>query len=94
MTIEKALKTIDAAIQSKQDKKTGFLDPNMSWNKGNDTSSELAKGLAEAMEKDIEWFEAIKKQLLTKHPTCKHPKKLLDKDPDEKLYCMGCNQDL
>ena len=94
MSVQKALKIIDAAIENKQKKKTDFLDPKMSWNRDG-IIFEFAKGLAQAMENDIEWFQAIKKQLQSKNQIqCKHPKKLLDIDPDGKPYCMGCNQDL
>ena len=95
MTVQKAIKIIDTAIEDKQKKKNDFLDPNMPWNKGDDNVFEFARGLAQVMDNDIEWFQAIKNQLRSKKETkCKHPKKLLDIDPDGKPYCMRCNQDL
>jgi len=32
MTVKTALKILDTIIEEKQNKKTGFLDPKMSWN--------------------------------------------------------------
>jgi len=70
MTIEKAIQIIDAAIQNKQDKKTGLLDPNQLWNKSPDNFfADLVKGLVEVQEKEIEWLQAIKDQLEPKKRT-------------------------
>ena len=67
MTIKKAIKIIDAAIQNKQNKKTGLLDPTQPWNNSPDNFfTEFIKGLVEIQENDIEWFQAIKNQLESK----------------------------
>ena len=67
MTIKKAIKIIDAAIQNKQDKKTGLLDPTQPWNNSPDNFyDEMVKGLVEVQENDIRWFQAIKDQLESK----------------------------
>lgn len=92
MTLSKAYKLLKLAIKDKQIKKQGFLDPKMSWNQGEEMSKDLARSLAEFLEKDITWLKAIMKQL-PPLPKCKHPKELRDKC-DGKSYCMGCNEDL
>lgn len=67
MTIKKAIIIIDAAIQNKQKKKTGLLDPTQPWNNSVDNFfTEFIKGLVEIQDNDIEWFQAIKNQLESK----------------------------
>ena len=64
MTIKKAIKIIDAAIQNKQIKKAGLLDLTQPWNNSPDNFfTEFVKGLAEIEDYDIKWFQAIKNQL-------------------------------
>ena len=92
MTIANAYKLVKLGIKQKEETKQGLLDSKMSWNQGNELSKDLASGLAEFIEKDIEWLKTIMKHL-PPLPKCKHPKELHDKC-EGKLYCMGCNQDL
>jgi len=92
LTLAKAYKLVKLAIEQKKATKEGLLDPKMTWNQGAEMSKDLASGLADFLENDIDWLKAIMKQLppLSK---CKHPKELRDKC-DGKFYCMGCNEDL
>ena len=92
MTLAKAYKLLELAIKDKKVKISDFRDPKMSWNQGEKLSYDLADGISKYLENDIDWLQAIMKQLppLSK---CKHPKELRDKC-DGKFYCMGCNEDL
>ena len=67
MTIKKAIKIIDAAIQNKQIKKAGLLDPTQPWNKSPENFlSDFIKVLVEIEDYEIKWFQAIKNQLESK----------------------------
>ena len=92
MTLPKAYKLVKLAIEQKKATKQGLLDPKMPWNQGAEMSKDLASGLADFLENDIAWLKVLLKQL-PPLPKCKHPKELQDKC-DEKIYCMGCNEDL
>ena len=92
MTLSKVYKLVKLGIKQKEITIQGLLDSKMSWNQGNGMSKDLASGLAEFIEKDIEWLKIIMKHL-PPLPKCKHPKELHDKC-EGKFYCMGCNQDL
>jgi len=91
MTLSKAYKLVKLAIEQKETTKQGLLDPKMTWNQGAEMSKDMANGLADFLENDIDWLKAIMKQLPL--PKCKHPKELHDKC-EGKIYCMGCNEDL
>ncbi|MEX0656964.1 MAG: hypothetical protein WD154_05420 [Nitrosopumilaceae archaeon] len=78
MTLTKAHKLVKLAIKQKEATKEGLLDSKMSWNQGNEMSKDLASGLAEFLEKDIEWLKTVMK-LLPPLPKCKHPQELHDK---------------
>ena len=92
MTLAKAYKLVKLAIEQKETTKQGLLDPKMTWNQGAEMSKDMANGLADFLENDIDWLKAIMKQL-PPLPKCKHPKELHDKS-DGKIYCMGCNENL
>lgn len=91
MTTKKAIKILDFVLQHKQEHRNGLLDPQKSWNMGNDQISSLAKTIASNIDDDMLVLRLVKQQLQTK---CRHPKKVRDIDPDGKSYCTGCNQDL
>ena len=92
MTLSKVYKLVNLGIKQKEITIQGLLNSKMSWNQGNGMSKDLASGLAEFIEKDIEWLKTIMKHL-PPLPKCQHPKELHDKC-EGKFYCMGCNQDL
>ena len=92
MTLPKAYNLVKLAIKQKETTIQGLLNSKMSWNQGNGMSKDFASGLAEFIEKDIEWLKTIMKHL-PPLPKCQHPKELHDKCAG-KFYCMGCNQDL
>lgn len=92
MTLAKAYKLVKLAIEDKEKKKQGLLDPKMPWNEGDVSTMEFAKGLTEVIDNDIKWLKAIRKQL-PPLPKCKHPKEMHDRCGSQ-LYCMNCNLDL
>lgn len=97
MTVKKALMGLDLLIKSKQEVKTGMLSPEKPWNHKEDCVTSLARTIVGNLQNDVDWLQAIKRQLLPEqHRTkivCRHPKK--DHDvADGQKYCMGCNQNL
>ena len=88
---------LDLLIQNKQKVREGMLDPAQLWNKDEDIVNRMVKMIADRLQNDLEWLQAIKRQLLPEqHRTkivCRHPKEDHDVCDDQK-YCMGCNQDL
>lgn len=99
MTVGKAIKGLDFLIQNKHEVKTGLLDPEMSWNKGDPRIiTSFVEGLASLLQRDIDSLRAIKRQLLPEqHRTkivCRHPKKDHDTDGNGQKYCMACNANL
>lgn len=98
MTVKKALKGLDLLIKNKHEVKTGMLDPSQPWNRDHDKVLEFAQSMAVILQRDIDWLQAIKRQLLPEqHRTkivCRHTKKDHDISPDGQKYCMGCNANL
>lgn len=92
LTLTKTCKLLKLAIVHKNAMIQGLLDPKMDWNQDQEISRNFASGLADFLENDVTWLEAIMKQI-PPLPKCKHPKELRDKC-DGKYYCMGCNEDL
>ena len=97
MTVKKAIQAIDILLENKQEVRAGMLDPTKSWNKEKDMVSSMANTMANTLQKDIDWLQAIKRQLLPEqHRTkivCRHPKKDHDICGGQK-YCMNCNANL
>ena len=88
---------IDLLIQNKEKIRSGLLDPIQQWNKDEDIVSRMVKMMADRLQNDLEWLQAIKRQLLPEQQrtkiVCRHPKKDHDVSDGQK-YCMGCNMDL
>lgn len=68
-----------------------MIDPTKSWNIGDDSFSKLTKTLSNCHKDNIRILNIIKKELVQ---NCKYPKKIRDKTPDGKWYCMNYNLDL
>ena len=64
MTVKKAIQVLDALIDCKQDSKTRMLSPERPWNSEEDSVKRLARTIAENLQCDVEWLQAIKKHLL------------------------------
>lgn len=98
MTVKKAIHVLDALIECKQESKTRMLSTEKPWNHEEDSVKRLARVIAENLQGDVEWLQAIKRQLLPEqHRTkivCKHLKKYHDIDGNGQKYCTGCNMDL
>ena len=88
MTTKKALQIIDYVLGRKIQAKSGFLDPEKSWNKGTDVVSGFSKQIAEIIEDDVKILRFIQEEL---QPKCNHPSTSRDIDPDGNSYCMDCN---
>ena len=97
MTVKKAVMGLDLLIQNKQKVRERILDLTQSWNKDKDVVSSMANRMADELQNDLNWLQAIKRQLLPEqHRTkivCRHPKKDHDIANGQK-YCMACNQNL
>ncbi len=91
MTVKKALEILDYYSEKKSEMKKGFLDRNKPWNHGEVNLYSLSEMLADNIDTDLIFLDAIKKEI---NPECKHPKKSQDIDPDGNRYCMDCNLDL
>lgn len=91
MTVKKALELLSFLIQYETKMQNAMADPSKSWNVGTDSIKNLAKTLSESHRDSIQILNDIKKELVT---NCKHPKKMRDREPSGKEYCMSCNQDL
>lgn len=91
MTVKNVIKIIDHVIQRKSQKKSDFMNPEMSWNKGRGQVMEFSLQLASVMDDDIKILRLVRAEI---QPKCAHSKKDQDIDPDGNLYCMGCNLDL
>ena len=98
MTVKKAIKGLNMLIENKHESRAGMLAPEKPWIQKEDCITSLAHTIADNLENDIEWLQAIKRQLLPEqHRTkivCRHPKKDHDTSPDGQKYCMGCNANL
>jgi len=90
MTIQKAIQILDWILNNKIKTINEFYKPGIIDAKY-DLSENLYRTLLKVAETDVYNLQAVKEQLVSK---CKHPKKFRDIDPDSKLYCVGCNQDL
>jgi hypothetical protein len=91
MTVKQAIKILDWLIETDNKLAESILEPSRSWNQDFDCLKSFAQEFAEMKKRDVEIFKKIKKELV---PNCKHPKKMRDKTPDGKSYCMNCNLDL
>jgi len=98
MSVKKAIWAIDLLMENKQKVKAGMLDPEKPWNCREDCVTSLVRTEVNNLQNDVEWLQAIKRQLLPEqHRTkivCRHPKKDHDIDPDGRKYCMNCNANL
>jgi len=91
LTIKKAVDIIDFVIKRKLEIRTGFIDPEKSWNKGDVNISVISNELGRILHDDVKILKFIRSQII---PKCKHTKKMRDKTLDGQLYCMNCNLDL
>lgn len=98
MTIRKAIMVLDMLIENKRKTREVMLDPTESWNEGDDAANRMVNQIAKNLQNDVDWLQAVKRQLLPEqHRTkivCKHPKKDHDVTADGQKYCMNCNLDL
>ncbi|QLH08563.1 hypothetical protein DSQ19_02905 [Candidatus Nitrosotenuis sp. DW1] len=98
MTIRKAIMALDLLIENKRKNRDMMLDPTQSWNECNDSANRMTNQIAKDLQNDVDWLQAIKRQLLPEqHRTkiiCRHPKKDHDVTSDGQKYCMNCNADL
>lgn len=97
MAVKKAIMGLDMLIENKQKMKTDILGPEMFGGTTEPMLISLGRTMTTLLQKDLEWLQAIKRQLLPEqHRTkivCRHPKK--DHDiADGQKYCMGCNANL
>ena len=91
MTTKKALQIIDYVLERKIQVKSGYLDPEKSWNKGTNVVSGFSKQIAKIIEDDVKILSFVRKELI---PKCNHPKEMQDIDSKGNRYCMNCNWDL
>ncbi|MDH3617555.1 MAG: hypothetical protein OEM89_02395 [Nitrosopumilus sp.] len=87
MTLQKALKIIDWWINQKR---RAIEHLEKEWDYTTDSLG-VGKTLLDMDRIVISNLEKIRKELT---PNCKHPKKMRDKAPNGKWYCMNCNSDL
>lgn len=97
MTFKKSLKGIDIYLNGKERLVNGLENEIKKW--PNEKITSLSAALIKSLKTDIEFLQALKRQLTLNHlkPTksaCKHPKKMRDRDPNRTWYCMNCNNDL
>lgn len=98
MSVKNTLSGIDILIEHKKKIKSSMLELLDEWHNDNeDVVSRNAKMIVRFQQYDLDWLQAIKRQLLPEqHRTkiiCKHPKKDQDVCEGQK-YCMNCNQNL
>lgn len=91
MTVKRAITLIDFLIEFEEKMQKIMVDPAHPWNYSFDCVKDLANTLAKSHEDNIRILNIIKKELV---PNCKHPKKMRDKSPDGKWYCLNCNSDI
>lgn len=91
MTLQKALLFLDTLLQKEIKLHDILVNPKKSWNERQDNIHDLVVSFAEMSQQNADILRLIQKNLQVK---CSHPKKLRDVDPNGKLYCVGCNQDL
>jgi hypothetical protein len=87
MTVKKAIKIIDWWINQK---KSGMVTLQKDW-RFSDNSHGIGQTLLDVDTATITNLELIRKELVS---NCEHPKKMRDKSPDGKWYCMNCNSDI
>lgn len=91
MTIKKAVKMLDGFIEYKSKCRDAYGELRRKWETNPLGLYVIAKQLENLNGSELELLVYMKKQIVT---TCKHPKKFRDIDPEGKLYCVGCNQNL
>jgi len=98
MTVKKAISHIDLLVQDKQDLRTSMIGSVLPSPIPNDIINRFDRAMWSMLQRDIEWLQSIKRQLLPEqHRTkivCRHSKKDHDIDPNGQKYCMGCNANL
>lgn len=98
MTVKKAITALDFLIESKLKFKTGILRPEVLGESDEPMIQSIRRTLTAILDNDVEWLQAIKKQLLPEQQrtkiVCRHSKKDHDIDPNGQKYCMNCNANL
>ena len=98
MAVKKAISSIDLLIQCKQDLRTNVVGPKLPSLIQGDLVNRFDRAMWSMLQDDIEWLQAIKRQLLPdQHRTkivCRHSKKDHDTDGNGQKYCMNCNANL
>lgn len=96
MTVRKAIKGLDIFIANREGMKKQLIE--FSRDLKSDSGHQMAREIDGFLDNEIEFLNAIKRQLLPEqHRTkivCKHPKKDHDTSPDGQKYCMNCNANL
>jgi hypothetical protein len=97
MAVKKAILALDTLIENKQKFKTNILRPEVLGESDEPVIQSLRRTMTKILDSDVEWLQAIKRQILPdQHRTkivCRHPKK--DHDIcDGQKYCMNCNANL
>ena len=90
MTTKKAIKILSWVLDNKTKTVKEFYEPELLRAKS-ELCADLYRTLLKTTETDIYNLQVVKEQLI---PNCKHPKKMRDRAPDGKWYCMNCNLDL
>jgi hypothetical protein len=88
--IKKAIKILDYLIDAHKRNSNGINNLIKDWNSD-------ARGLGESIastHEDVAKCLVIVKECIEEKPKCKHPKKMRDRSPDGKWYCMNCNEDV
>lgn len=98
MAVKKAIYSIDLLIQEKQDFRTNVVGSELPPIIQGDIVNRFDRAMWSMLQGDIEWLQAIKRQLLPdQHRTkivCRHPKNGHDVDGNGQKYCTNCNADL
>ena len=98
MSLKKALNGIDIYLNGKKQLVTELENEIKSW--PDDKISSLTSALINSLKIDIQFLEVLKQKLLSENKvkttksSCRHPKKMRDKDPEGIWYCMNCNHNL
>ncbi|GEM_PF-5896492 len=64
MTVKKAIRALDMLLENKQKMKTDVLSPEMFGKTDEPILKSIANTLEHVLQNDIEWLQAIKRQLL------------------------------
>ena len=99
MAVKKAISSIDLLIQEKKEFRTKVVgSKELPALIQGDMINRFDRAMWAMLQVDIEWLQAIKRQLLPdQHRTkivCRHPKKDHDTDGSGQKYCMNCNANL